>query len=186
MKIYNLKAAPTATTKELLISQGFGSWKNWWRPKAFSQLSRLLPAWLLELLQNWVDLFRALDEKIRQAKAALAKGCTGPRPKGAGAASLVQLQSEILDWNLYTSRRKIACLTGMVPSDWSTGESQRRGSITKVGVPAIRRIITEMVWRMILFQPQYHAVQNWQEVLGGTNRALREKKRGSHWPAADG
>ena len=59
----------------------------------------------------------------------------------------------------------------MVPSEWSTGEEQRRGSITKVGVPAIRRIIVEMVWRMILFQPQYKPVQKWQEALRGTNPA---------------
>jgi transposase len=159
----------------LLLSQGFGSWKNWWRPKAFSRLSQLVPVWLKEMLQTWVDLLRNLDEKIRPAKAALAKRCSGPRPKGAGAMSLVQLQSEVLDWGLYPNRRKIGCLAGMVPSEWSTGDSQWRGSITKVGVPAIRRIITEMVWRMILFQPQYQAVQKWQEVLRGTNRALKKK-----------
>jgi transposase len=34
----------------LLLSRGFGSWKNWWRPKAFSRLSQLVPGWLLELL----------------------------------------------------------------------------------------------------------------------------------------
>ena len=33
-----------------------------------------------------------------------------------------------------------------------------------MGVPAIRRIIVEMVWRMIFFQPQYKPVQKWQEV----------------------
>ena len=159
----------------LLLSQGFGSCKNWWRPKAFSRLEQLLPAWLFEMLQTWVDLLRALDEKIQRAKAALSKRCNGPRPKGAGANSLVQLQSEVLDWDLYATRRKIACLAGMVPSEWSTGENQRRGSITKVGVPAIRRIITEMVWRIILFQPQYPPVQKWQDVLRGTNRALKKK-----------
>jgi transposase len=159
----------------LLLSQGFGSWKNWWRPQAFKALQRVVPQWLLEMLQTWVDLLRVLDEKIQKAKAALAKGWSGPRPKGAGANSLVQLQSQVLDWNLYSNRRKIACLAGMVPSEWSTGESQRLGSITKVGVPAIRRIITEMVWRMILFQPQYRPVQKWQEVLRGTNRALKKK-----------
>jgi len=159
----------------LLLSQGFGSWKNWWRPKAFNSLQRVVPQWVLEMLQSWVDLLRALDEKIQKAKAALAKGWSGPRPKGAGANSLVQLQSQVLDWHLYSNRRKIACLAGMVPSEWSTGESQRLGSITKVGVPAIRRIITEMVWRMILFQPHYRPVQKWQEVLRGTNRALKKK-----------
>jgi transposase len=159
----------------LLLSQGFGSCKHWWRPKALSGWKQLLPGWLFEMLQTWVDLLRALDEKIQAAKATLAKGCSGPRPKGAGANSLVQLGSEVLDWDLYTTRRKIACLAGMVPSEWSTGESQRRGSITKVGVPAIRRIITEMAWRIIQFQPQYPPVQKWQEVLRGTNRTLKKK-----------
>jgi len=159
----------------LLLSQGFGSWKNWWRPKAFNSLKRVVPGWLLEMLGSWVDLLKVLDEKIQKAKAAQAKGWSGPRPKGAGANSLVQLQSHVLDWNLYPNRRKIACLAGMVPSEWSTGKSQRLGSITKVGVPAIRRIITEMVWRIILFQPHYRPVQKWQEVLRGTNKTLKKK-----------
>jgi transposase len=159
----------------LLLSQGYGSCKNWWRPKAFERLSQGLPDWLREMLKVWVGLLKKLDEQICRAKAGLAKGWSGPRPKGAGANSLVQLQSEVLDWGLYTSRRKIGCLSGMVPSEWSTGDSQRLGSITKVGVPAIRRIITEMVWRMVRFQPQYKPVQKWQELLKGTNRALKKK-----------
>jgi transposase len=159
----------------LLLSQGYGSWAKWWRPKAFSRLSQLVSGWILELLKSWVDLLRALDEKIQQAKVALAQCYQGPRPKGVGATSLVQLSAEVLDWNLYSNPRKIGCLAGMVPSEWSTGENQRLGAITKVGVPAIRRIITEAVWRIILFQPQYKPVQKWQEVLRGTNRALKKK-----------
>jgi transposase len=81
----------------------------------------------------------------------------------------------VLDWHSYTNRRQIACLAGMVPSEWSTGDKERRGSITKVGVPAIRRIIVEMVWRMIFFQSQYKPVQKWQEVLRGSNPALKKK-----------
>ena len=119
----------------LLLSQGFGSWKNWWRPKAFGRLSQLVPGRLLELLETWVDLLRKLDEKIGRAKAALAKRCCGPRPKGAGAPSLVQLQSEVLDWGLYNNRRKIGCLAGMVPSEWSTGDSQWGRTVsTRVGL----------------------------------------------------
>lgn len=159
----------------LLLSQGYGSCKNWWRPKAFERLSQGLPDWLLEMLKVWVPVLKELDEQICRAKAGLAQRCQGPRPKGVGAQSLVQLGAEALDWGLYSSGRKIGCLAGMVPSEWSTGDSQRLGSITKVGVPAIRRIITEMVWRIILFQPQYKPVQKWQELLRGTNRALKKK-----------
>ena len=164
-----------AQGNSLLLSQGYGSRKNWWRPQAFRGLSQVVAPWVLELLNYWVDLLRLLDEKIQQAKAAQARRCKGLRPKGAGAASLAQLTAEVLDWNLYSTARKIGCLAGMVPSEWSTGDSQRLGSITKVGVPAIRRIIVEMVWRIIQFQPEYKAVQKWREVLGGTNRALKKK-----------
>ena len=159
----------------LLLSQGFGSWKNWWRPKTFSRLSQLVPQWVQQMLLTWADILRNLDQKIRAAKAALAKRCQGARPKGAGAVSLVQLEAEILDWKRYSNPRKIGCLAGMVPSEWSTGKSQWLGAITKVGVPAIRRIITEMVWRIILFQAQYHAVKKWKEVLAGKNRGLKKK-----------
>ena len=130
---------------------------------------------MLELLNTWVDLLRALDEKVQHAKVSLAKQCQGPRPKGVAVLSPMQLGAEVLDWKLYSSGRKIGCLAGMVPSEWSTGNGQRLGSITKVGVPAIRRIITEMVWRMVLFQPQYKAVQKWREVLEGSNRGLKKK-----------
>jgi transposase len=164
-----------ARGNSLLLSQGYGSWKNWWRAKTFSRLCQLIPEWVQQLLLVWVDLLRKLEEKIRAAKAALAKRCSGPRPKGAGAPSLVQLGAELLDWNLYPNRRKIGCASGMVPSEWSTGDTQWQGSITKVGIPAVRRIITEMVWRIILFQSQYHAVQKWQEILRGKNRGLKKK-----------
>jgi len=80
----------------MLLSQGFGSWSNWWRPKAWADLSSKLPPWLLERLEIWVDVLKVLDEKIAQAKAAFARSCNGPRPKGVGALSQMQLQSEVL------------------------------------------------------------------------------------------
>ena len=159
----------------LLLSQGCGSRSNWWRPKAFERLGKEVAGWIVKHLERWVGVLRELDQQIQQAKVALSQQWQGPRPKGMGAVSLVQLNAEVLDWNLYSSRRKIGCLAGMVPSEWSTGEGQRLGAITKVGLPALRRIITEMVWRIILFQPQYKPVQKWREVLQGSNRALKKK-----------
>ena len=164
-----------AIGNSLLLSQGYGSWSNWWRPKAFERLSKGVAPWIVKHLQRWIGLLRELDQQIQQAKVELTQQWQGPRPKGMGAVSLVQLNAEVLNWNLYSSGRKIGCLAGMVPSEWSTGEGQRLGSITKVGVPAIRRIITEMVWRMILFQPEYKAVQKWRQVLEGSNRGLKKK-----------
>jgi transposase len=164
-----------ARGNSLLMRQGYGSWKNWWRPKTFGHLCQFIPEWVQQRLEVWVDILRKLDEKIQVAKAALIKRYSGARPKGAGAASLVQLEAELLDWNLYPKARKIGCASGLVPSEWSTGDNQRQGPITKVGIPAVRRIIIEMVWRMVLFQPHYHAVKKWQDVLHAKNQGLKKK-----------
>ena len=64
---------------------------------------------------------------------------------------------------------------GMVPSEWSTGTGQRLGSITKVGVPAIRRNVIEMVWRFKRFQPQYGPIQKWKAVLEAAHCSLKKK-----------
>ena len=50
-----------------------------------------------------------------------------------------------------------------------------RRKIPGLGAWRFRRIIVEMVWRMVLFQPQYKPVQKWQEVLRGSNPALKKK-----------
>ncbi len=52
----------------MLLSQGFGSWSNWWRPKAWARLSSLVPALKKKAVvaigrQLIVDLWRLkLDE----------------------------------------------------------------------------------------------------------------------------
>ena len=64
---------------------------------------------------------------------------------------------------------------GWCPANGAPETTNGWGPLPRWGVPAIRRIITEAVWRIILFQPQYQPVQKWQEVLSGTNRALKKK-----------
>ena len=164
-----------ARGNSLLLAAGYGSIKHWWRPKSLERLTAVLEPELQQMLELWVGLLRLLDEKIALAKAALMRKQTEPRPKGLGALSMEQLESELLSWQRYSSGRKIACLAGMIPSEWSTGEGQRLGSITKVGLGPIRRIIVEAVWRMKGFQPHYEPFQKWKAVLEGPNRAHKKK-----------
>src|SRR5215475_10662332 len=79
----------------LLLSQGYNSWSNWWRAKAFERLSQAVAPWIVKHLGRWVGILRELDEQILQAKLELAKQWQGPRPKGVGALSLVQLGAEV-------------------------------------------------------------------------------------------
>ena len=126
-------------------------------------------------MELWVEHLQLLDSQIAKAKERLASQAQGPRPLGLGALSQVQLDREILDWNLIGNRHRVGALGGMCPSEWSTGPNQRLGSITKVGVPRIRTLIIEAVWRLLLFQPNYKPILKWRAALYGTNKALKKK-----------
>src|SRR5258708_38687074 len=91
---------------------------------------------------------------------------------------MVQLEREIGDYHRFANRRKVGCFGGFVPREHSTGTHQRLGSITKVGSPRIRTLIIEMVWRVVLFQPNYPPVVQWREVLSGSNKVLKKKAAG--------
>ena len=62
-----------------------------------------------------------------------------------------------------------------MPQEHSTGAHQRLGSITKVGSPRIRRLIVEMGWRLLQFQPNYGPIVQWGEVLRSGQKARKKK-----------
>jgi transposase len=171
-----MRKAIGAQGRALVLSQGYGMMKGaWWRPKAYSKWAPLLPEWIRTKLGVWQATLRLLDAQIAQRKKELAQSSKEALPKGFGAQSMVQLDREIGDYHRFANRRKVGCFGGFVPREHSTGTHQRLGSITKVGSPRIRTLIIEMVWRVVLFQPNYPPVVQWREVLSGSNKVLKKK-----------
>src|SRR5712671_1638077 len=165
-----------AQGRALVLSQGYGMMKGaWWRPIAYSKRAPLLPEWIRTKLEVWQATLRLLDAQIAQRKKELAQSNKEALPKGFGAQSMVQLDREIGDYHRFSTRRKVGCFGGFVPREHSTGTHQRLGSITKVGSPRVRTLIIEMVWRLLLFQPNYPPIVQWRETLCGSNKVLKKK-----------
>jgi hypothetical protein len=79
------------------------------------------------------DLGRCAQDARRENLKLLWLGpAAAPGPKGVGALSQMQLQSEVLDWSLYTNRRKIACLAGMVSIIANGSEAERNTTLHRV------------------------------------------------------
>jgi len=155
-QLVDTRKALAAQGRSLMLSQGYGSHKgSWWRPVAFEQLQARLPEWIIAELVLWQAHLLLLDQQIAELKSELVASFQGPRPKGAGAQSMVQLEREIFDYNRFKNPHKVGCFGGLCPSEHSTGDpsKQRLGSITKVGHPRIRVLMVEMAWRMVQFQP---------------------------------
>jgi len=91
-----------AQGRSLLLSQGYGSKGSWWRPGAFNQLRAFIPEWISQELALWQANLLLLDQQIAQLKTELAQSLQGPRPKGAGALSLTQLDREVFNYKRFS------------------------------------------------------------------------------------
>ena len=176
-QLVGVRKAIGAQGRSLMLSQGFGTKGSWWRPARFGKLQSVLPDWIVRELGLWQANLLLLDRQIAELKTELAQSLHGPRPKGAGALSLAQLDREIFYWPRFKNPRQVGCFGGLCPSEHSTGDpsKQRLGSITKVGNPRIRVLLVEMAWRLVKFQPHYGPIQKWYPALSGTNKVLKKK-----------
>jgi transposase len=87
-----------------------------------------------------------------------------------GALTAALLGSEILDWRRFKNRRQVASYTGLCPSEASSGEKRKQGSISKHGNPHIRHQLVEAVWRLEAWQPAYPPIKKLREASGTRSR----------------
>jgi len=76
------------------------------------------------------------------APAVARLGCY----RGVAALTALTLASEVIDWRRFPTARAFMGFTGLVPSEYSSGERTRRGHITKAGSEQIRTALIESAW----------------------------------------
>lgn len=91
--------------------------------RLFAHIAELWPAWSLAWL---VEALQAL--------------------RGYGLINAVTVVAEIGDPRRFDSPRQLMSFVGLVPSEHSTGESVRRGGLTKTGNGRARKALIEAAW----------------------------------------
>jgi transposase len=66
--------------------------------------------------------------------------------RGIAVLSAMVLITEIQDFRRFTRSRELMAYLGLVPSEHSSGATERRGGITKTGNSHARRILVEAAW----------------------------------------
>jgi transposase len=66
--------------------------------------------------------------------------------RGIGTLTALGLIAEIGDFARFSHPRELASWLGITPSEYSSGESQHRGHITKTGNRHARRLLVEAAW----------------------------------------
>jgi len=100
----------------------------------------------LDLVDRRIEaLERAIRETAEQGpwRALVARlRCL----RGIDTLSALALAAEIDDFDRFQRAEELMAFVGLVPSEHSSGERRRQGSITKVGNSHVRRLLVESAW----------------------------------------
>jgi len=86
-------------------------------------------------------------------------------PVGLGALTVSLLDGEVCNWSRFLHRKAVGSYTGCCPSEYSSGGVQRFGAIDRHGNKHVRVLLVEAVWRLLRWQPGWHARQKYLEKL---------------------
>jgi transposase len=130
---------------------------------AWTQLHRL---WLAGLkfeqpvhhlvLEDYIQAIEAAqtrrDRLTAQIEAMLTDWTLAPvvaalqTMRGMALVNAATLVAELGDLSRFTNPRHLMAYLGLVPSEYSSGASVRRGGLTKAGNSAVRRLLIEAAW----------------------------------------
>ena len=152
-----------AQGRSLMVNHGSEPVQQWWKPRAFAQLS--VPEWMKELLSQSQPILLLLEEKIHALTLQLQAVADPKQPRGFGALTSVVIDREVGNWHRFSNRRCVGSYTGLCPGEYSSGDTRLQSCVTKHGNPRLRAALVEAAWRLVRFQPDYRAVKKWRHLL---------------------
>lgn len=131
---------------------------GWAGPRKWKQLSIGCSAFVRAQLAPVVEHIRACQAQVARLTAEIeARVADEKLPKGLGALTVAMLDGEVCDWKRFAGRKAIGSYTGCCPSEHSSGGVQRFGHIDRHGNKHVRTLLVEAVWRLLRWQPGWHA-----------------------------
>lgn len=66
--------------------------------------------------------------------------------RGIAQLTAMTLATEVVDWRRFPTARAFMGFSGLIPSEYSSGDRSRRGHITKAGPVDVRTALIEAAW----------------------------------------
>ena len=96
-----------------------------------------------------------------------------PTLRGIGPIGTWTLATEIFGWREIANRRQLGALVGLVPAPYQSGESAHDQGITRAGNKHVRRLMVQLAWSWVRYQPDTALTQWFQRTFGRGSRRLR-------------
>jgi transposase len=123
-------------------------------PRLRAELER--EAQRLALVEHQLALIGAEQsaERAQHSLAAQAKSRALMRLRAVGPIGAEVLVRELFGWRRFANRRELAASVGIVPTPYSSGESDHEQGINKAGNRRVRSLIVELAWSWLRYQGQ--------------------------------
>jgi transposase len=139
---------------------------GWAGPRKWKAIAPQCSEFVRGQLEPVVGQIRAakahMDRLSAQIEALVAEETI---PTGLGALTISLMEGEVCDWKRFQHRKAVGSYTGCCPSEHSSGGVQRFGAIDRHGNKHLRVLLVEAVWRLLKWQPNWHARQKYLNKL---------------------
>jgi transposase len=108
------------------------------------------------VFQEYIDIVKDAQQRVGAMEEEMRKALEGWTLKpvvdglmalrGVDLVSAMTIIAELGDITRFESPRQLMAHLGLVPSEHSSGERQKRGGITKTGNGHVRRVLVEASW----------------------------------------
>jgi transposase len=164
-----------AMGRSLLLQREMAVSGRWWSGALWQKIKAQMPRWVVEQLEIWKQFLEQLDRQARSVDVKLKAAAPEDVFFGEGELTHELLRRELVEQRRFNNPRQVGNYFGLCPSESTTGNNRRQGSITKHGNPRLRRLMVELAWRISRFQPNYRAVQKWSAALAAPSPSRRKK-----------
>ena len=139
---------------------------GWAGPRKWKQIAPTCSEFVRGQLEPVAAQIRAVKEQLARLTAEVEAFVAQEKiPRGLGALTVSLLDGEMCDWHRFKHRKAPASYTGCCPSEHSSGGVQRFGHIDRHGNKHVRVLLVEAVWRLLRWQPHWHARQKYLQKL---------------------
>ena len=93
--------------------------------------------------------------------------------RGIGITSGWIFEKEFFGWRNFGNRREVGACAGLTPTPYTSGESHREQGISKAGNKRIRKLIVEISWCWLRYQPKTELSRWFTERFANGGKRMR-------------
>ncbi len=124
-------------------------------------------------LESYVRELEFVEEEIRKLDSAVKEMAQAPAYRarvermtelpGVGVLTAMTFLVELGDVHRFNNRRQVGSYLGLVPASYESGDADdRKGHITRMGPPRIRKVLKQAAWHLVkldaLWRKRYEAI----------------------------